>query len=48
MKKILFLFGIALALIGCEFYEGTTLKTIPVRVDAREWQFGDGYYFCRI
>lgn len=46
MKKILFLIGVTLALIGCEFYVGTTLKTIPVRVDAREWQFENGYYYA--
>lgn len=45
MKKILFFVLACCVLTGCEFYEGTMLQTIPVRVEAREWQFGDGYYY---
>ena len=51
MKKILFLLCVTCVLVACVSnptyieQEGATLKTIPVRVEAREWQFGDGYYY---
>ena len=46
MKKILILFLAIFALTGCEFYSGSMLKTIPVRIEANEWKFEDSYYYA--
>ena len=45
MKKILFLFGVTIALVACVSnptyieQEGATLKTIQVTVNANEWSY---------
>ena len=45
MKKILFLFGVTIALVACVSnptyieQEGATLKTIRVAVNASDWQY---------
>jgi hypothetical protein len=46
MKKVLILFLAIFALTSCEYHTGSKLQTIPVRIDANEWNFEDSYYYA--